>query len=680
MFKARVLLEVQGVNEAFLKNTLDSASFEANDINIETQVIILKSGSFLKRGADRLQSDTVPLMPVGKGLFSRIRQRFRPEDQDPLESVGRGIRTAMASFNAQPVTRTRLIELTCDSTNPDVAAQFLNSMAAEFVEDTSQSRMQTSQKTSEWLAAQVEETKSRLSDSEERLQEFVRASGNVFAGQETTLDDTKLVQLKLELAKSQSERIAKQTRYELIQKSPPDALGEVLDDAALQGYQLQIANFRQQRAALLTTLTPKNDKVRKLDAQIGAIEASYKTELASVLTRLRNDYEAALRHEKLLAGAYSTQSQRVGAEGAKAAEYNALKREVDTLRQNYQTLLAESNQASMNSSVPATPIRIVEPAAPADTAYSPVPALNIAMGTMLGGVLAAGLAFLRERLDRSIKSPGVSRRIMNVTELGVIPNIEAAPREARSFPRRKRVSAISGLVALSETESKPTWERTPALVAESFRGALASILRSEASGRPQRVILITSPGPGEGKTTVVQNLGLALAESGRNVLLVDGDFRRPHLHTLFNLSNEMGLIDLIPESVSLSDCPPDIMCLATGVPGLSVLTNRATDQNVSKALYSPRLRGMFQNLRGKYDTVLVDAPPILRFADARILGALTDAIILVLRCGVTNQERASEAHQLIKEDRLHLLGTVLTDWNGNKKSPYYYRYADNRQG
>jgi succinoglycan biosynthesis transport protein ExoP len=675
MYKARVLLELQSVNEAFLKNTLEGG-FEANDINIETQVVILRSGSFLKRGADRLQSDTVPLTPVGKGLFARIRQKFQPADQDPLESVGRGIKVAMATFNAQPVNRTKLIELTCNSTNPDVAAQFLNSMAAEFVEDTSQSRMQTTQKTSEWLAAQVEETKSRVADAEERLQEFVRASGNVFAGQEATLDDTKLSQLKMELAKSQSERIAKQTRYELVQKSPPETLGEVLDDETLQGFQSQLAGLRQQRAALLTTLTPKNDKVRKLDAQISVIESSYKTELGSVLTRLRNDYEAASRHEKLLASAHAVQSQRVGAEAGKAGQYNALKREVETLRQNYQTLLAQSNQASMNSSIPATPIRIVEAAMPAEIPYSPVPALNISMGMLLGGVLAAGLAFLRERLDRSIKSPSATRRFMNVAELGVIPNIEAQFRPTQSSGRRGRMSPVPELRAVSDSSGKKTWEQTPEQVAESFRGALASILRSEAAGRPQRVILVTSPGPGEGKTTVVQNLGMALAETGRNVLLVDGDFRRPHLHLHFSLSNETGLIDLIPETLSLSDCPPDVMCLPTGVPGLSVLPNRVTEQNVSKALYSPRLRVMFQSLRSRYDMILVDAPPILMCADARILGSLTDATILVLRCGVTDQERASEAHQLIKEDRLHLLGTVLTDWSGSKKSRYYYGYTD----
>jgi succinoglycan biosynthesis transport protein ExoP len=671
-YKARVLLEVQNINESLLKG-IDGGSVESNDLNIETQVVILRGGAFLKRGADRLQSDTVPLTPVGKDFFSKIRQRVLTSNPDPLDSATRGLRLAVSTFNAQPVNRTRLIELTCDSTNPDVAAQFLNSMAAEFAEDRSQSRMQSSQKTSEWLAAQVEETKSRLADTEQRLQEFVRASGNVFAGQENTLDDTKLNQLKMELAKSQADRIAKQSRYELAKKSPPESIGEVLDDEALQGYQTQIATLHQQRAALLTTLTPANDKVRKIDAQLTVLEASYRAALGTVLKRVQNDYDSALGREKLLAAAHAAQSQRVGAEAGKAAQYNALRREVEMLRQNYQTLLSQSNQASMSSSIPATPIRIVEPAAPAETPYSPVPPLNISMGAMFGGVLAAGIVFLRERLDRSIRSPSATRRLMNVPELGVIPNLNAQYQPANRFARRRLPARTSSLGnALDEPKEAPAWQLTSAIVAESFRGALASILRNEPRGRPQRVIMVTSPGPGEGKTTVVQNLGIALAESGRNVLLVDADFRRPQLHARFNLSNEQGLIDVLLESDGSGEYAADAMCQSTGIPGLSVLPNRVSGQHVSKALYSPRLLRSIQSLRRKYDMVLVDAPPMLPMADARIIAPLTDAVIMVLRCGMTDQDMASEAHQLIKEDRLHLLGTVLTDWNGPKKSQYQY--------
>jgi capsular exopolysaccharide synthesis family protein len=329
--------------------------------------------------------------------------------------------------------------------------------------------------------------------------------------------------------------------------------------------------------------------------------------------------------------------------------------------------------------VPVNPIRVVEAAATPEFPYAPRPVLNISFGTMFGIALAGGLVFLRERMDRSIKAPGASRRLFNAPELGVIPNLG---QNGNALTKTTwRGGAKSG--GLNGVHNDPatalaTWQSGPAFIAESFRGTLASILRNQATGKTQKIIMITSPGPAEGKTTVVQNLGIALAETGRRVLLVDADFRRPHLHREFSLPNEWGLIDLLLEDQPLGEYPPERLGSFTGLPGLSILPNRVTQNNVSKALYSPRLRTILETLTKRYDMVLVDAPPLLSVADARIIAPLTDALILVLRAGVTNRESAMEAYQRIQEDGLTLLGTVLTDYNlsGDRKRQYYYDYGN----
>ena len=680
-YKTHLLLEVMGTTSVLKNSTVDSGNFEANEVNIQTQISILRSGTFLKRAAERFQSETVPLAPTGRDVFSRLRQRIHPATQDPLENARNGLAVAIETFDARPVNKTRLIELICESTSPDVAAQFLNSMAAEYQDDTMRSRMQTSQKTAEWLAAQIEDTKVKMQESEEHLRDFIQASGNMFAGQENTLtvtlDDTKLSQLKGQLAAIQADRISKQTRYELTLKNPPEALGEVLGDGGLRGYQDQINQLAREKAALMTVYTAKNEKVQKIDAQIASLQKSYDTESHNVISRIKNDYEAAVRQEHLLSAAYASQSQRVGAEGGKAAQYGALKREVETWRQMYQSLLVQSNETGLSSSVPVSPIRRVEDATPPELPYKPRPILNISMGTMLGGVLCAGLIFLRERADRSIKSPGISRRMFNAPELGVIPNLAGGNGVAPSNLRSPKSIPINGKTDDAAT-ALVSWQSGPTFIAESFRGTLASILRNQAAGKSQKAILITSPGPAEGKTTVIQNLGIALAETGRKVLLIDGDFRRPHLHRKFGLPNEWGLIDLLCEDRPLSEYPPDRLGVFTGFPGLSILPNRISYHNVAKALYSPRLRTIFETLIRRYDMVLIDAPPILHVADTRIIAPLADALILVLRCGVTERESAMEAYQRIQEDGLSLLGTVLTDYDLSldRKRQYYYDYGD----
>jgi succinoglycan biosynthesis transport protein ExoP len=683
MYKTRLLLEVQSVSEAFARNSMDAMAFDATEVGIQTQINILHSGSFLRRGADRLQSETVPLAPMGRDLFSRLRDRVHPATRDPLENYRRGVTAAVSTFDARPVNRTRLIELSCESTSPDVAAQFLNSMAAEFVEDTARSRMQSSQKTSEWLSAQIEETKSKMQESEERLREFVQSSGNLFAGKDVTLDDTKLTQLKAESAKAQAERIAKQTKYELVLKSPPESLPDILDDTVLRGYQQQINALKREKATLELQFTAKWPSVKKLDVQITMLETTYQKEVAAVLKRIQNDYESAKRHEGLLSSAYAGQSQRVGSESGKAAQYNALRREVETLQQMYQSLLTQANQAGLSSSVPINPIRIVEPSSTPDEPYKPQPIINISFGTLMGLAFSVAIVFLRERADRSIKSPGSTRRLLNTPELGVIPNLRLNGNGATKSPRGAKLAITkSGSSTLNGDAGDPVtalvnWQNAPAFLAESFRGTLASILRNQTGERAERTILVTSPGPGEGKTTVVQNLGIALAETGRKVLLVDADFRRPHLHHRFALPNDWSLVDLLTQKVPVTDYSPDRLAVNTGYPGLFLLPNRATQENVAKLLYSPRLRAIFETLTEGYDMVLVDAPPILHLADARIIAPLTDALILVLRSGVTDREHAVEAYQRIREDGLFLLGTVLTDHDSNssRKHHYYYDYV-----
>lgn len=676
MYKSRLLLEVQNTGGVLQKN--EGGDAETTDIDIQTEVNILRGETFLRRGADRMQAEAVPQVPTGRGIFSRLRQRLHPATQDPLEAGKTALNVAVQTFDARPVNRTKLIELICESTSPDTAAQFLNAMAAEFVDDSSRSRMQTAQRTTEWLAAQIEDTKQRVQEAEEKVQTFVRASGNVFAGPDATLDDTKLAELKGQLAKIQQERIFRQSRYELTQNNPPQSLAEVLDDGVLKAYQGQLESLKRDRAALTTTYTAKYEKVKKIDAQIEVVQKAYDAELASTVKRIKNDYEASLKQEKLLNAAYGGQAARVGSQQGNAAQYNALRRDVETLRTEYQSLLTQQNEAQLSSSVPVSPIVVVEPSVAPDAPYTPRPVLNISFGTILGLVMTGGLVFLRERMDRSIKSPGLSRRMFNVPELGVIPNLGAQLVPVAKNGQRAGKDHLLERAHQDPATALITWQSGPAFVTESFRGTLASILRNHSIGKPQKVILVTSPGPAEGKTTVVYNLGIALAETGRKVLLVDGDFRRPRLHRRFSLPNDWGLIDLLCDERPLNEYPPELLGAFTGLPGLSILPNRVTSNNISKALYSPRLREIFETITSRYDMVLVDAPPILSVADTRIVAPLADALILVLRYGVTNRESAMDAYERIQEDGLSLLGTVLTDYDltMDRRRQYYYDYDD----
>ena len=682
MYRAYLSLEVQAVNDSFVKNSLDSMNLEATNVNIQTQINILRGATFRSRGADRVKAEFVPLAPMGRGIFARLRQRFRPMTRDPLENGRIALETASLTFDARPVTGTRLIELTCESTSPDVAAQFLNAMAWEFVQDASQSHTQSSKKTSDWITRQIEETKLKLQDAQQRLRTFIQTSGNQFVGPDgSTLADTELTQAKSRLAEIQSQRITAQTRYEVSQHSAPETLAEVQADVAWKQYQLQISDLKQQRAALLITFTPKHEKVKAIGARLQQFEAAAEQEASAVLKRIRDDYEAAKREEMHRAEYYALKAQRAGGQAGKAEQFTDLKKDVETQQAQYQSLLAQENQVGMSNSAPISPIRVVEPSTAPGAPFKPQPLLNISFGMLLGGVFAGAFVFVRVKMDRSIRTPGSARQILHAPELGVIPSLYAQG----NAPQIARPANGNGTTALSLADTDPApsalanWRGAPAFVTESFRGTLASILRSMPNGEAPKMLLVTSPGPGEGKTTVVQHLGIALAETGRRILLVDADFRRPHLHKRFHLPNQRGLIDFVIEAQSAGS-DAKWAGLATEVPGLFVVPNRPTDSHVANLLYSPKLRNIFQKFRESYDMILVDAPPFLHLADARIIAPLTDAAILVLRSATTSREHAMEACRRMREDGLLLLGTVLTAWEASdaylKRHYSYDDYAD----
>jgi capsular exopolysaccharide synthesis family protein len=196
------------------------------------------------------------------------------------------------------------------------------------------------------------------------------------------------------------------------------------------------------------------------------------------------------------------------------------------------------------------------------------------------------------------------------------------------------------------------------------------------------VLVVTSPGPGEGKTTISGHLAMAMAEAGKTVLLIDLDLRRPHLHTLFNLPNDHGFGELIQGDEPLLPITGDHPAIAsTQNPRVFVLpSGRIEVGSLGEMFHSPRVAGVLRQLRECFDTVIVDTPPMLQFSESRMVASLADGVLLVLRSGLTDTESAMAARAQLLQDRAELLGTILNDWKPNgsvstkKYASYYNSY------
>lgn len=186
------------------------------------------------------------------------------------------------------------------------------------------------------------------------------------------------------------------------------------------------------------------------------------------------------------------------------------------------------------------------------------------------------------------------------------------------------------------------------------------------------MLVFTSASAADGKTTVASNVAIAAAEIRMRVLIIDADLRRPRMHQLYNLNNDLGLADLLqrnPEDNDLHEFIKD-----TSVDGLHVITAGAPTQATAHLLYSPNFGALLTRLRNDYDLILVDTPPMLQMTDARVAGRLADAVVLVARSNKTTRDAVLAAKERFAEDGIQLMGAVLNDWNSKRTSAGYYNY------
>jgi len=214
----------------------------------------------------------------------------------------------------------------------------------------------------------------------------------------------------------------------------------------------------------------------------------------------------------------------------------------------------------------------------------------------------------------------------------------------------------------------------PGPVAESFRGAVTSLLAYRYWRKASKKILITSTAKGDGKSTVVSNLGLTFAELGYSVVLVDGDIRRPHLNEIFGLTNSWGLTTLVTGDTNIKSAPIEALVQKSKIDNISVLTAGPGTSSISRVLHSKLTGELFERLASEFDFVLVDSPPATEFSDARLLGRLVDGAILVVQSEVTTREAAILVRDRLLEDNLTIIGTILNRCDSKSEASAYYGY------
>ena len=485
-----------------------------------------------------------------------------------------------------------------------------------------------------------------------------------------TVAQSRLKQLQDELSKAEADRIAKEAAYSLIQQGSPATAAALLDTGPLREYSLKLADAQQKFAQLQALYTPNHYKLKEASAEVGALKEAIDLERTNVLSRSADEFQASKRREQLLSTAFEGQTQVVSAQDVRAARYVLLKREVESNRTVYDTVLQKVKSVQVDAALVPDNIVVVDSALPPSRPYKPRPFVNAIAGAFAGFMMSGAYVFIMARGGRKFRTPEDAVQYLNVPELGAIPSslVDALPRNF--FPGRDRENLGSAeLVTLT---------KAPSAAADSFRAAVASILFTAVYGKGARTLTITSAAPKEGKTTVVANLAVVLAQMKHRILLVDGDVRKPRLHSIFGLDNNHGLTDVLSAPGVPTPATWQQHVKHTSVPGLSIITSGASSESYTEIFDRSRIQALMDSWRKEYDVVMIDAPPVLNLLDARMFGRHSDGVIVVCKVSDTDPIAVRVATRRLQMDGSNVLGTILTDVASNNFYFSYYNKASHK--
>ena len=546
-----------------------------------------------------------------------------------------------------PIRGSSLVDVSFESPNANLSAEIANAWIEQFIASNLDRRFNSTADARKFLEEQLAELKQRLEDSERNLsgyadnKEIITLSSEQTAEGKTvsqkTLASANLEALNAALATAIADRIAAES-----EANGRAGNKNALTNIALNNLREERARVQSEYAKLMVQFEPEYPAAKALASQISALDKSIAIEEARSRTGTSARYQEALDREQQLRAQVNRLKNEFSGERRDSIQYNIFQREVDTNRQLYDGLLQRYKEIGV-AGVGTNNISVVDRAQPAESPSSPKLLLNVALAILAGLGLAAAYVFVMEQIDQTVKDPADLKSKLGIAPLGSIPDFEKE----------------DILASLSDKKSV-AWEAYL-----SIRTSLAFLTDH---GVP-RSFLLTSTRPNEGKSTSAFALAAVLASTGKRILLIDGDMRNPSLHQMLGIKNEAGLSN----SLSGTDDLAQLVHQKTAF-GFDAMTAGPIPPNAAELLSSTRMRDLVAKLSDTYDTVIIDAPPVLGLADIPLLADAVEGVIYTIEAGGVKMRGIQSAIQRVRSSRAHIFGGIVTKVQP-QHSGYGYGYA-----
>jgi len=554
------------------------------------------------------------------------------------------------NISVSPIQNTRILQIGYMSDNRVVAAQVANAVAQAYIDELVDMQMEVSGYSIGWMKKKAEIQRTNLEESEKELYEYKKKHDIVMVEDKITVLPERLSDLSRKLTASETRRkelFAVYNQIQNVKKGQLETIPVIVENVSIESINQKIQIADQKISELSKKYGSKHPNLISAKNELKRLKNTKYRELKKVVQTIKNEYLLAQSNERDLKDLLAQTRFAAARFGEKSIQLGILQRKVDTNRYLYDALIKKMKESGITERSQAVNVWVIEKAQLPKFPAKPRKKRNILMGIILGLFGGLGLAFFFEYLDNTVKTP---EDVEEKFDIPVISTID--------FFNDKEQTIVQNV--LNDSSS---------LIAESFKGLRTSVLLSSADN-PIRTLLVSSITPGEGKSSISACLAITIAQTGKKVLLIDADMRRPVQHKNFNLENTSGLSSFLAGVSEENQSEVN-----TPLKNLDVITSGPIPPNPSELLSAKRFITLIKEASDIYDMIIIDTPPLASVTDPIILSQHVDGFIIVTWAGKTTYEILGNGIKKLKEADAPITGLVLNRFSA-KKSGYYYNYGD----
>ena len=674
IYKATTMLQITQENSGPAGSELDAlnllkGSQDANKFQ-ETQFNILISRGVAARVIKALNLQDTP-------EFKALAAKYPDAPPEQLQSYM--IDLFLDKLVVNEVKDTYLMQVAYKSQDRELAKKVTDALAREYMQLVIDSRAQSFNLVKDWLSKQLDQMTNKVQASQKKLFEFGQKYDFYALEDKDNIVIHKYIEMGELLTKAQSERLAKEALYRQIKEKGPDA-PFIASNPLIMNLRQEVVSQTAKVSGMNRTFLPGHPHLQVEQAKLTELQGRLGGEVQRLQKTIKADYEAAVKAENFLNQAFEEHKGQLSKLQDNLVDFQILKRDAQTTEKLYKALLERMGETTIASTMVAGTVGVIDPPEAPFDPYLPKPLLFLVLSGVMGLFLGVGLAFIAEYMDSSIKTTEDVERMVQLPSLGVVP---LCLNDHNTMTANQRPGKIRGLLSwmknrhgqmLTDGDLDLMMVKHPrSAMAEAIRHLRTSLMLS-VSGGPPEAIVITSPHPGEGKSTISINLAIALAQDGRRVIILDCDLRRPRLHQVFRLENTPGLTSYLTGNSAMA-----AIIKTTEVDNLFFIPAGPIPPNPAELLNSQAYKNLLQTLRQDFHHIIIDTPPTLGFADARVVALQADGVLLVAKHQSTSREAGRMARQYLSQVNARMLGMVLNQLGTSdlkRHDLYYQKYYD----